>query len=195
AQALDAQAIAARTYAITTTVAGNGFDLYPDTRSQMYGGVAAETPSTDAAVAATAGQIVTVHGAPVTPYFSSSSGGHTENVENVWPGATPEPWLKGVRDRFDGAGHDPYHRWGSDLSLAAASAKLHGYFKGRLVGVRVTKTGSSPRILRARVVGTRGSSSVSGGQLQQAFGLLTTYAWFTTISSVPGWQHGFVRSY
>ena len=55
AQALDAQAIAARTYAITTDVAGGFYNLYPDTRSQMYKGVAAETAATDAAVAATAG--------------------------------------------------------------------------------------------------------------------------------------------
>ncbi len=79
-EALKVQAVAARTYAITTSVGGAGFDLYADTRSQMYGGVAAETPSTDAAVAATRGQVVTYNGAPVITYFSASSGGHTENV-------------------------------------------------------------------------------------------------------------------
>ena len=63
-QALDVQAVAARTYAITTDVSGSNFDLYPDTRSQMYRGVAAETPSTDAAVAATRGQVVTYAGRP-----------------------------------------------------------------------------------------------------------------------------------
>ena len=61
-QALEAQAVAARTYAITTSVGGGGFDLYDDTRSQMYGGVGAETAATDAAVQATSGQIVTYHG-------------------------------------------------------------------------------------------------------------------------------------
>src|SRR6202451_285118 len=95
-QALEAQAVAARTYAITTDVDGNGFDLYPDTRSQMYGGVSAETPSTNAAVAATSGQIVTYDGQPAVTYFFASSGGHTESIQNVWAGATPEPWLVGV---------------------------------------------------------------------------------------------------
>ena len=89
AAALEAQAVAARTYAITTDVGGNGYDLYPDTRSQMYGGVEAETPATDAAVAATGGQIVTYDGKPAVTYFFASSGGHTESIQNVWAGATP----------------------------------------------------------------------------------------------------------
>ena len=182
--ALQAQAVAARTYAITTTVGASGYDLYSDTRSQMYGGVAAETPSTDAAVAATSGQIVTYDGRPAVTYFFASSGGHTENVENVWPGATPEPWLRGVPDPYDGAGGDPYHRWGSQMSIAAAAARLAGLVKGRLIGITVTKHGASPRILQAAVVGSRGSASVSGSDLQSIFGLATTYAAFTTISTL-----------
>jgi stage II sporulation protein D len=152
----------------------------------MYGGVGAETASTDAAVAATRGQVVTYQGKPVVTYFFSSSGGHTENVENVWPGAAPEPWLRGVPDPYDGAGHDPYHRWTHQLSLAAAAAKLGSWVKGDLVGIRVTKHGASPRILRAVVVGTKGTTTVTGPQLQHAFGLLTTYAAFTTIDSFAG---------
>ncbi|MEA2158496.1 MAG: hypothetical protein QOD66_876 [Solirubrobacteraceae bacterium] len=184
AEALKAQAVAARTYAITTNVGGGAYDLYADTRSQMYRGVAAETAATDAAVSATAGQVVTFQGAPVVTYFFSSSGGHTENIENVWIGATPEPWLRGVADPYDGAGGNPYHRWGSDLSLRAAAAKLGGLVRGTLIGVRVTKHGTSPRILSADVVGTGGHTSVTGSQLQQAFALATTYASFTTISTV-----------
>ena len=158
-EALKAQAVAARTYAITTDVGGGEYNLYPDTRSQMYGGVGAETPSTDAAVAATRGQVVTYNGAPVVTYFFNSSGGHTENIENVWPGATPEPWLRGVPDPYDGADGDPYHRWGSQMTTAAAAAKLGSFVKGSLLGIRVTKHGASPRILTAQVVGTRGAST------------------------------------
>jgi stage II sporulation protein D len=185
-EALKVQAVAARTYAITSDAGGAVFDLYDDTRSQMYGGVGAETPATDAAVAATRGQVVTYHGTPVVTYFFSSSGGHTENVENVWPGATPEPWLRGVADPYDNAGGDPYHRWGSQMTVTTAAGKLHAYVKGRLLGVRVLTRGTSPRILTAEVLGTRGNSDVTGIQLQQAFGLMTTYASFTTISSLPG---------
>ena len=186
AAALETQAVAARTYAITTNRGGTAFDQYADTRSQMYGGVAAETAATDAAVAATRGQVVTYHGVPVVTYFFNSSGGHTENIENVWAGSTPEPWLRGVPDPYDGVAGDPYHAWGSELSLAAAQAVLGGLVKGSLIGIRVTRHGSSPRILTAEVVGSRGNTSVTGTQLQQLFGLLTTYASFTSISTTAG---------
>jgi stage II sporulation protein D len=185
-QALETQAVAARTYAITTDVSGTFFTLYPDTRSQMYRGVAAETPSTLAAVAATAGQIVTYNGAPAVTYFFASSGGYTENIEDAWPGATAEPWLRGVPDPYDGAGGDPYHSWTRQLSLSTASKDLGRLVKGKLVAIKVTKTGASPRIMEAKVTGTGGSTTVTGAQLQSAFGLLSTWASFTTISSSAG---------
>jgi stage II sporulation protein D len=190
AAALQAQAVAARTYAITTSVAGNGYSLYPDTRSQMYRGVAAETPQSDAAVAATRGQIVEYAGVPATTFFSASSGGYTENIENVWIGATPEPWLRGVPDPYDGAGANPYHHWGANYSLAAAGAKLSGLVKGSFIGVRVVRHGVSPRILLAAVVGSRGTTLVTGAALAQRFGLLTTLAAFTTITTAPGSGRG-----
>jgi stage II sporulation protein D len=184
AAALEAQAVAARTYAITDSVGGDGYQLYDDTRSQMYGGVSAETAATNAAVAATRGQIVTFNGAPATTYFFSSSGGHTENIENVWLGDTPEPWLKGVSDPYDGAdGQDPYHRWTVRMTLAAAQGKLGGLVQGRLRGIRVTRRGVSPRVVAAQVVGSRGATAVTGPQLQSVFGLMSTYMRFTTISA------------
>jgi stage II sporulation protein D len=183
-QALEAQAVATRTYAITATVNGDGYDLYGDTRSQAYGGVGAETASTNAAVQATRGQIVTYDGQPAVTYFFSSSGGYTESIQYAWPGATPEPWLVGVPDPYDGAGGDPYHRWGQQLSLRAAARRLGRLVQGSLEGIRIIQTaGASPHVVRAAVVGTRGSTSVSGETLQSDFGLATTYAAFTTITT------------
>jgi SpoIID/LytB domain protein len=185
-EALKVQAVGARTFAVTNSVGGPLFDVYADTRSQEYGGVAAETPSTDAAVAATRGQVVTYHGSPVITYFSSSSGGHTENVENVFSGSAPDPWLRGVPDRYDGAAGNPNHRWELSPSLPAATAALGRLVKGQLVGIKVVKHGASPRILLADVVGTAGVTQVTGEQLQDAFDLKTAYASFTTISSFNG---------
>ena len=186
AEALRVQAVAARTYAITDSVGGNGYDLYSDTRSQMYRGMSAETQATDAAVAATAGQVVTYNGAPAVTFFSASSGGHTENIENAWPGAAPKPWLRGVADPYDSAGGNPYYRWAYQMSTATAARKLGRLVKGRLTGIQVVKHGVSPRIVQARVVGTGGSTTVTGGQLQSAFGLLSTWASFTTITTQAG---------
>jgi stage II sporulation protein D len=194
AQALEAQAVAARTFALTSDVGGSAYQLYSDTRSQAYGGVGAETASTNAAVAATRGQIVTYNGMPAITYFFSSSGGYTENVQDAFPGATPEPWLRAVPDPYDGAGHDPYHLWVYRLSLASAAGKLSGLVKGSLVGVEVTKhSGPSPRVVTAAVVATGGRANTSGSSLEQRFGLRSTLATFTTITTNAGTVAGTVR--
>ena len=108
-EALKAQAVAARTYALTTSKSGAGFDHYPDTRSQVYGGVGAEQPTTNAATR-DRGPARHLPGRPVVTYFFSTSGGRTENVENELSAATPQPWLKSVEDPYDDV--SPRHRWG-----------------------------------------------------------------------------------
>ncbi len=189
-QALDAQAVAARTYAITTSVNGNGYSLYSDTRSQMYRGVAAETPSTDAAVAATQGQVVTLNGQPVVTYYFASSGGHTESIQDAWPGSSADSWLRGVDDPYDNAGGNPYYRWSVTISLSSAAADLGSLVKGSLSRVNVTQTGTSPRVMEASVVGSGGTSAVTGSRLQGAFGLMSTWMSFSTISTSAGTTRG-----
>src|SRR3954453_907481 len=178
-EALKAQAVAARTYAITTKRSGT-FDQYPDTRSQMYGGVAAETAATDAAVAATAGQVVTYAGEPVVTYFFSTPGGRPENVENSFLGSSPKPWLKSVADPYDSV--SPRHVWKPvRLSLPSARARLGGLVKGSFRGIKVVKRGKSPRIVAADVIGSRGRIRVSGATLRARLGLYDTWAYFTSI--------------
>ena len=108
----------------------------------------------------------------------------------MWLGSTPEPWLKGVRDPYDGVGANPYHHWSYDLTLASATAKLGSLVKGQLVGIAITRHGLSPRVVSAQVVGTRGHANVTGPQLQSIFGLPSTYMAFTTITSSPGMSSG-----
>lgn len=182
AQALDAQAVAARTYAITSAPIGADFDVYDNTRSQMYEGVKAETPATDAAVSATGGQVVEYAGAPVETLFFASSGGETESVQNVFP-LSPAAWLVGRPDPYDDALNDPYHRWKLSFSLQGAQRRLGRLVDGALVGIKVLARGVSPRIIKARVVGTKGSVVVTGLQLRTAFGAPSTWMSFTTVSS------------
>jgi stage II sporulation protein D len=183
AAALEAQAIAARTYAVASEPVSSDYDVYPDTRSQMYGGVSAETTATNKAAAATAGKIVEHDGLPAVTYFFSSSGGYTESIQNVWLGTSPVAWLKGVPDPYDNSGGNPYHRWKVKLSLVSASGDLSGLYSGTLKGIKVLKTGVSPRIISAEVVGTKSSTDVSGPQLQQLFGTMSTYMSFTTVTA------------
>jgi stage II sporulation protein D len=180
-EALKAQAVAARTYAIATSKGGAGFEHYADTRSQVYRGVAAETPTTDRAVAETAGQVVTYQGRPVVTYFFSTSGGRTENVENSL-GGSPQPWLRSVEDPYDDA--SPRHVWKPvRMTLAEASRKLGGLVKGSFRGVQVIKRGNSPRLVTADIVGTHGKTRVSGATLRARFGLYDTWAYFTSVAS------------
>ena len=100
--ALEAQAIASRTYALTADAGGSRFDVYSDTRSQIYQGAAAETAATNAAVAATAGQIVDLRrAARRSPTSSPAPAGMTEDIQNSFLGAAPEPWLRGVADPYE----------------------------------------------------------------------------------------------
>jgi stage II sporulation protein D len=182
AEALKAQAVAARTYAITTNKPGAGFDHYPDTRSQVYRGVAAERPTTDAAVAGTASEVVTYQGKPVVTYFFSTSGGRTENSEFGFPGGEAKPWLKSVDDPYDKV--SPRHRWGPfRYTLTQAGKKLRGLVKGRLRGIEVVQRGVSPRIVSAQIVGSKGRTTVTGPALRARFGLYDTWAYFTTIGA------------
>jgi stage II sporulation protein D len=179
AEALKAQAIAARTYAITTAKSAD-FDHYADTRSQVYKGVGIETAATNGAVADTRGQIVTYNGQPVVTYFFSTSGGRTEAVENTTLGTEPKPWLKSVEDEFDGV--SPRHRWTIKLTMKSARRKLGRLVQGSFKGIRVTKRGASPRIMTAEVVGSRGVTPTDGATLRARLGLFDTWAYFTAIS-------------
>ncbi len=89
--ALEAQAVAARSYALAELHPTSWYDLVPTTADQVYGGVRAERPRSDRAVYATLGQVLTWDGQVARTYYSSSSGGRTESVQDAWPGACADP--------------------------------------------------------------------------------------------------------
>jgi stage II sporulation protein D len=182
--ALEAQAVAARSYALTTDAGGAIFDQYPDTRSQMYYGMSRETTGTNQAVRSTAGSILMYGNQVATTYYFSTSGGRTENIENSWPGTAPVAYLKSVSDPYDNL--SPRHRWRFVWSKSALDAKLGNFVKGRLRTVKVTKRGISPRIVNAQVVGTRGTVNVTGPQLRSRLGLYDTWAFFVNVKSGQG---------
>jgi stage II sporulation protein D len=177
---LRAQAVESRSFALSAGVGGNGFDLYSDTRSQVYGGLASETPATDAAAEATRGQVVLYRGKVAETFFSACSGGHTESVQNVF-GGPPVPYLQGVPDPYDY--YCPLHDWTLSFSGPEISARLGGYLDGRLDKVVVTKRGVSPRIVTAKLYGTGGGvTSVTGSELEAALGTYST--WMTFVKRV-----------
>jgi stage II sporulation protein D len=179
AEELKAQAVAVRSIAITGDVGGNGFDLYSDTRSQVYEGLESEYASTNDAVAATRGQVVMYGGEIAQTLYSACSGGHTESAVNVF--GSPVPYLVGVPDPYDY--YCPLHKWTLDFSGPEISSRLGGYLQGKLKQVVIVKTGVSPRIVSAKLIGTGGTSTVSGSQLSVALGGYDTWMSFEKVVS------------
>jgi stage II sporulation protein D len=178
-EALKAQAVAARSYALAGGGHG-GFDVYDDTRSQAYGGVRAETAKTDLAVGDTHLQVVLYKGKVAQTFFFSTSGGHTENNElsSLGFGQPPVPYLRGVDDPYEADAGSPYERWRRKFSFRRMSSALGGLVRGKLRNIVVSQRGTSPRIVRANLVGSKGTTSVNGPQLQDALDLPDTWAFF-----------------
>jgi stage II sporulation protein D len=171
AEALAAQAVAARTFALANRKTGD-FDLYPDTRSQVYGGLAAESPSGTAAVTETAGKVVYYDDQLAETYFSSSSGGRTANVQDVWPTSDPVPYLISVKDPYDTL--SPYHNWGPYRFGASKLARRLGV-PGSIVDYRANVSASG-RVRTVTFTGARGSKTVKGSSVRSVLGLRST--WF-----------------
>jgi stage II sporulation protein D len=171
-EALKTQAVAARSYALAVRKTSGPFDVYDDTRSQVYGGVNAESPTTTAAVDATVGGVLTYGGKIAITYFFSTSGGRTAAISDVWKSA-PVPYLVSVADPYDSL--SPYHDWGP---LAFTPAKLKTVLKvpGRLVDVQTTVNGSQ-RVDSVRAIGEKGEHVLTGAEVRTALGLRST--WFS----------------
>jgi SpoIID/LytB domain protein len=123
-QTYEAQAVAARSYTLATVHPQKDFDLFPDERSQMYGGIPAERDETNLAVGATAGQVLVWNDRIIPAYYFSSSGGRTSSVHDAWPRSRQVPYLVSVSDPYDNI--SPHHAWPTvALSAAAVARVLH----------------------------------------------------------------------
>lgn len=175
AEALKAQAVAARSYTVRRLRPTTGsFDVYDDTRSQVYRGIEAESPVTNALLAATPGQILRYGTSVVNAFFHSTGGGATESNEYVFVSSSgavgsPVAYLRGIADRrADGTAYDsaaPYYSWyTSALSRATLSAMFRADARtnvGDLLRLDLTKRGVSGRLYRVTLSGTGGTKTVS----------------------------------
>lgn len=168
-EALKAQAVASRSYALYQRqhLANNVYDVGDTTTWQVYEGMVGEFPSTQAAVAATTGQVLTYNGQIIQAVFHSASGGHTENVENVW--SSPLPYLRGVPDFDEGS---PVYQWAETFSPSALSQRIPGV--GNITTLTPLRTTPWGRIVQMKVVGDAGTRVVTGKALRSALGLKST---------------------
>jgi stage II sporulation protein D len=167
-EAVKAQAVAARSYALAH-LRGGAFDVYNDTHDQVYGGIVAETPVGDQAVASTRRQVLLYGGKVASTFFFSSSGGRTANVTDVFTNAKPTPYLVSVRDPWDI--YSPYHNWGPVAVPAVNASKVL-----KIAGVGalrpVPATGHAKAVV---VTGAEGDFTVSASDVRRALGLRSTW--------------------
>ncbi|HEY9856857.1 MAG TPA: SpoIID/LytB domain-containing protein [Stenomitos sp.] len=172
-EALKAQAVAARTYALAKLGQFNarGFDLKPTTENQVYRGAGVETSTSNMAVDQTLGQVLTRNGHVIAAYFHSSSGGYTETSAAVW--GEPRPYLQAVPD-YDQ--QSPRYLWQKNVPSASVRSGLarEGLAIGDPVRFEVLERSYSGRVHRIRVIGTGGERVVSGDVVRRAAGLYST---------------------
>jgi len=174
AEALKAQAVAARSYAAKNIGkhGADGFDLCTTTHCQVYGGYESENTRSSDAVDATSGEIVTYKGSPAEVYYFDSSGGHTENSMNVW-GGREYPYLKGVEDKYE-SGNSHNYVWEAVYTAEELKSKLagSGVHIGDITGVSVTKTSAAGSAIEVTITGTEGVKVYTNGSCRTFLGNL-----------------------
>jgi SpoIID/LytB domain protein len=192
--ALQAQAIAARTYAFQRVrTSGQHRDecdcaLYASSLDQVYAGWDKEGGIDGnrwvAAVDATDGKALEYQGSLIQAFYSSSSGGHTENNENVW-GGSPIPYLRGVCDPGDYTAANPNAVWQVSLTARRVTSKLDLRIGAVQRFIDVVR-GVSGRIVSVVVVGANGRATISGDDLRAALGLKDDRVWINANRQVTG---------
>jgi SpoIID/LytB domain protein len=172
-QALRAQAVAARTYAAweRSQDPDRYYQICDTTSCQVYGGVSGEQPSSNRAVTATAGKILTYRGSPAFTQFASSSGGWTSSGGVRYLPAKRDPW-----DKFSG---NPMHSW--SVRLSASSLERENPQIGRLLHIHVAERDGNGawggRVERVVLRGTKGNARLTGDDMRWEYGLRSD--WFT----------------
>jgi stage II sporulation protein D len=177
--ALQAQAVAARTYALRQRGKAGDFDVKATVSSQVYRGVESETPSTIEAVESTRSLVLVHAGRLINAVFHSSSGGATEPSGEVWRNQLP--YLVSVADHDQ---HSPVHRWNKRFD----NDELRDLFReiGGVKRLQVLKTSSTGRVRTARVQGPHGSLVLTGRELRKRLGLKSTMVQFELINGSVG---------
>jgi stage II sporulation protein D len=182
--ALQAQAVAARSYALASRKAAAPFDVYADGRSQAYLGVSAEKPTATQAVNETAGQVLLFGSHVADTMFSSSTGGLTQSAADAF-GAPGKPYLVSVEDPFDTI--SPYHNWGP-VPVTAKTLGQSLQVAGRVVDASVTRN-SSKRVRTVTVTaltgGKQSTTGVAGSLTASALGLRSTWFSVAVLSLQP----------
>lgn len=196
AEALKAQAVAARSYTLRKIghFKDQPYDVDDTVRTQAYFGMEKEDPRSTAAVQATRRQVLFYNGAVVNAIYGAVSGGQTENCHEVW-GGSPVPYLMSFPD-VDERGR-PYAEgarlmtWNTAYTQQEFENLLRagGYSLGAVVEVWIAETTSSGRVASVRIVGTHGEATIRGNDLRWILGVdRLRSTWFNVGRTSVGWE-------
>lgn len=179
--AVQAQAVAARTYAYKHLNDARAFDMYSTVQDQVYGGVDAEKPQADTAIITTADVVVLYNGQPITTPYHSTCGGSTAAVSEVWYNQPDQPYLRPVSDRIPGTDHfycDPSPRfsWTQSFDGPGLRAVMEKYLAaytnapkagvGRITDIREQGRTPSGRVAALTVQTDSGSYTLRGNDIR-----------------------------
>jgi stage II sporulation protein D len=179
--AVQAQAVAARTYAYKHLNGPRPFDMYATVQDQVYGGVDAEKPLPDTAIETTRDIVVLYNGQPITTPYHSTCGGTTAGVSEVWYDQPDQPYLRPVSDKIPGTNSyycDPSPRfsWTQTYDAASLRAVMEKYLAtytnapkanlGRVTDVREQGRTASGRVAALTVRTESGSYTLRGNDIR-----------------------------
>jgi stage II sporulation protein D len=179
--AVQAQAVAARTYAYKHLTSSRGFDMYATVQDQVYGGVDAEKPQADTAIMTTRDVVVLYNGQPITTPYHSTCGGSTAGVSEVWYDQPDQPYLRPVSDRIPGTNNfycdsSPRFSWTQSYDAAGLRAVMEKYLAaytkapksglGKITDIREQGRTPSGRIAALTVQTESGSYTLRGNDIR-----------------------------
>lgn len=172
-ESLKSQAIAARSYAIANSGKhrSRGYDVCDTDECQVYMGAGSEALRSNQAIDGTRSEVLMYGRKTIAAYFHSSSGGHTENSEDVW--LQRLPYIRAVPDYDQKSPHFAWYKSVSGEKLASGLAR-QGVDVGQLVRVNPLSRSTSGRVKEIQVVGTSGSRTLRGESFRIAAGLNST---------------------
>jgi stage II sporulation protein D len=174
-EALKAQAVAARTFALDRIGANavHGFDVFKDVRSQVYEGVMVEHTLSDSAVLATRGEIASFEGSPISCMYSSTCGGRTEDYHELFNGP-PIKYLSGGVSCPDEK--SPYHKWKERIPVGVIQRNLEQIKSvGRIKKIATVEYSRNQRLKKARFLGDSGDITLVGYDIRTALGVRSNY--------------------
>jgi stage II sporulation protein D len=176
-EALKAQALAARTYAVYSIKPRQSYDMADDQNSQVYMGYDYEKASTNRAVDETEGEMIYYDGQLIQAFYHSTSGGSTENSENVW--YEELPYLRGVEDKFSDDSGSPYTTWQTTYYKEdiIKNLNLDGNNVDELYGIQIKKVSENNRVVECIFLTDAGEISYKKENARLLLGLKSS--WFS----------------